>query len=467
MIIGFLKTHLFNKNLSYNLGLCRILFYGLALEELWAKTYMVEVFYYFQFIPRELWTPVGIFNFYPKQMMFSLIESHMILNLLCVFLFFAMIGFITRISAFMSFILALLLLGYPNNFGTVYDSDCLFLVVSFVLIFSNMGSVLSIDNFLRRKKNLSNQDKKLNLFWSLWTVKLIVALTCLFYFTSGIQKLRFSGLDWFFSNHMAISFMHTGHPVGLFLSKFSVFSIFVAFSGLITQIFSFLPIIYSRFVLFFLILFCLFHIILDLTFGTHFDKHFIVLVFLFPWGNLLPQLPGSFKGHFWSSFSDVCKSKLRRGHWFLIAIISFVSFFVIIMSLYTPYTLRHLLYPFSTTTMYAWIDKEPIKRKVIFIVDKNNRQKRLKQSEIWPLTYDKLFTKFRSLEKDKAGGKQKMGAILRKIKESQFTFNKGLYSLEFIKKIKLAHCFWDTAENYILRPYQPDYCETLVEEDFL
>ena len=464
MLQKIIKTYFFNKNPSYNLGFCRILFYGLALGELWSKTYKVEVFYYFQWLPKELWTPVGVFNFYPKDMMFSLTETHMLLTLLCVFLFLAMIGFLTRISAFMSFILALLFLGYPNNFGTVYDSSCLFLVVSFVLIFSNMGGNLSIDNLLRKKKNLSEKDKELNLFWNLWTVKLITTLTCLFYFTSGIQKLRISGLDWFFSDHMAITFIHTGHPIGLFLSKFFIFSKIAAFLGFATQILAFIPIIYSRITPLFLILFCLFHIIIDLTLGSHFQMHTIVLVFLFPWGSLLPQLSGNFKGYFWPSFLKIYKLQLKSKDWIIVAMIFLVGFFVITMSVYAPWTLRHI-YPFSTTTMYAWIDKEPIKRKVVFIVDRDNRKRRVQRKEIWPLTYDKLFSKIKSIERDK-NGQKKIKDILEKTQQFQTFFNKGVWTLEFIKKITLEHCFWHTTKNYVLRPYQPDYCKVFVEKDF-
>ena len=312
MSLDLLKNLLFPKKPFYNLGVCRILFYGLTLKELWSNTYTVKLFYHSQLLPRELWTPVGIFHLYPKDMLFSLIESHLLLNLLCVCLFFTMIGFLTRFSSFMSFILALLLLGYPNNFGAAYNSNNLFLVTLFVLIFSNAGHSLSVDNLLKNRKAY-NENNKLFMCWSLWTIKLITSLTCLFYFTSGLQKLRLSGLDWVFSDQMAISFMHLGHPVGLFLSQLSIFSIVVAFLGLFTQICSFLPIFLPRLTLLFFFLFCLFHIIIDVTFGTHFVNHWTVLVFLFPWGNLLPQFKGNFRGSFWLSFVAVYKSKKYGG----------------------------------------------------------------------------------------------------------------------------------------------------------
>ena len=465
MYMSNLKKLLFNHNLFYNLGFCRILFYSLTLHELWASSYKVEKFYYYQLIPKDLWTPVGIFKFYPQGLVFSLMESHILLNICCVFLFFTMIGLITRISAIVSFILALLLLGYPNNFGTIYDTHCLFLVVLFVLIFSNMGDTLSIDNFLKKKS--INRDKKLDLCWSLWTVKLITTLICLFYFTSGIQKLRVSGWDWLLSDHMSISFMHMGHPIGLYLSQFSVFCHLTALLGLITQVGAFLPIFYSWLVPLFFVLFCLFHIIVDVTFGSHFQTHFYALVFLIPWGNLLPWLPGNFTGCFWPSVLGILKDskwKIKKG--LVLGITSLVGVFVITMSLYAPWTFQHL-YPFSTTTMYAWIDKEPIKRKMIFVMDRDNKKRLLKQSEIWPLTYDKLFSKFKALEKEE-GGKQRMKDILRELKRSQPLFNEKVNgrSLESIKKIMLSHCFWETSKKYISNRQQPDYCDIVIEEKF-
>ena len=414
---ALLKNFLFPKNYIYNLGLCRILFYGLALEEVWAKTYLVQKFYQYQLIPRELWTPVGLFHFYPKDLVFSELQIYLLLHTLGLFLFFAMIGFFTRISACISFVLAFLFLGYPNNFGTVFDSDCLFLVTLFILIFSNMGSFLSVDNFFR--KTWSKKEEEFQLFWAFWTIKLIITLVCLFYLTSAIQKLRFSGSDWFLSDHMSISFIHMGFPIGIYLSQFLLFSKFTALSGLITQILAFIPIFYSRANLLFFYLFALFHIIVDVTFGTHFNKHFIVLLFLIPWGNFLQSEKNKklklelFNKGFWLSFLSFLKiKKPRLKNSIILTVMSVLSFFTIFMSLYAPYIKKHL-YPFSTTTMYAWIDKEPIKRRIIFVVDKDNKRRKLEKTEIWPLAYDKLFSKVKALEKEK-DFEEKMRVILTK-----------------------------------------------------
>ena len=453
------------KKPCYNLGLCRILFYGAVLQKLWA--FGVDKFYYYQLLPKELWTPVGIFNFYPKDMMFSLAESHILLKLLCLFLFFSMIGFLTRISAFISFILALLLLGYPNNFGTVSNSTCLFLVTAFILIFSNMGATLSVDNLLRKKRELNKKDKEWNLIWDLCIIKLIITLTCLFYFTAGLQKLRVSGLDWFYSDHLSILMIDQRYPIGMYLSQFLTLNKILAFLSLLIQCLSFIPIIYSRAVLFFCMSFFLFHISIDTILGSHFSFHFRVLLFLIPWGWLLPQHSGSFKER---PLRPLLMDQLKQG-WTLhsssiFIITSLISSFTIIMSLYAVITFKHL-YPFSAVTMYAWIDKEPIKRKVIFITDKDNKKRQVERKEMFPLRYYGLFFHLKSLEK-KEDGKKKIEEILLKIQKSQALFSPlgKFHNFNDIKKMSLEHCFWRTTKNYLSQPDKPDYCKAWIEQDF-
>ena len=237
------------------------------------------------------------------------------------------------------------------------------------------------------------------------------------------------------------------------------------------QILSFIPIIYVRATTLFFILFFLFHIIIDITFGSHFDRHFIVVfVFLIPWGDVLPGLPGNFKGRFWSFVSlPVLWGRGLKKKAIIVCLFS-VSLFVFTMSVYAPYSLRHL-YPFSTTTMYAWIDKpdQPIKRKVIFVVDRDDRKRLVKRAEIWPIAYSKIFSKFREWERTgtKEEALEKIKTVLRKIQKAQPVFNyKGVHSFEFIKTMTLEHCYWNTAKGYILHPNQPDHCRVVVEESF-
>ena len=58
--------------------------------------------------------------------------------------------------------------------------------------------------------------------------------------------------------------------------------------------------------------------------------------------------------------------------------------------------------------------------------------------------------------------------ILKEIKKSQPLYSAKINrkSLEFIKKIRLSHCFWETSENYIFNRQQPDYCDIVIEKEF-
>ena len=397
-------------------------------------------------------------------MMFSLIEVHILFKLLCLFLFFSMIGFLTRTSAFISFILALLLLGYPNNFGKTFDSACLPLVTAFILIFSNMGASLSIDSLLRKKRKLNKKDKEWNLIWDLWIIKLIITLTCLFYFTAGLQKLRISGLDWFYSDQLSIVFLSQGQAVGMYLSQFLIFNKILAFLALLLQCLSFIPIIYPRAVLFFCISFFLFQISTDITLGLYFSLHYRVLLFLIPWGWLLPQHSGSFKERpLRPLLMDQLKQGWKKLHSPSVFIItSLISSFTIIMSLYAVIAFKPL-YPFSTTAMFAWKHKEPLKGSILFITDKNNKKRRVEAKEIWPLLRSrKLFSHLKSLEK------KQIEEILLKIQKTQTLFSPlgKFHNFNDIKKMSLEQCFWRTTKNYLSQPDKPDYCEAWIEQDF-
>jgi len=446
----------FKTDPAYNIGFARILFFGALLRNMWASDYFVESFYFLQQLPKEFWTPTGVFKILPPPpLYFSLEEVYILQNIMCLSLFFCMIGFLTRFSATCSFLLMLMLLGYSRNFGHIYDGDSLLLVTLFVLIFSNMNSHLSIDNLL--KKNLAN--KKFVLLGNLWTLKIITTLTCLFYFTSGIQKLRLSGLDFVFSDHLAISLFYMGHPLGVFLSQFSLVCKSLGFLSLLLQLVSFVPIFRSRFTNLFLLLFVLFHITIDITLGNHFRRHFLVLVFLVPWGDLIPSLSGRLKGDFSSSLLKFYKEMklkevLQMGLWLL------VGAFVIGMSLYAPYSLKHI-YPFSTTTMYAFKYAIPYKKRMLVLHDKFGKERPITPQELFPLK-NRIYGRFLRLEKQPQPV-AKTKQILEKLREPPF--NKW-HSLKEATKISLKHCFWKTTKDYASRPKKPDTCKTFAEKIF-
>lgn len=132
------------------------------------------------------------------------------------------------------------------------------------------------------------------------------------------------------------------------------------------------------------------------------------------------------------------------------------------MSLYAVIAFKPL-YPFSTTAMFAWKHKEPLKGSILFITDKNNKKRRVEAKEIWPLLRSrKLFSHLKSLEK------KQIEEILLKIQKTQTLFSPlgKFHNFNDIKKMSLEQCFWRTTKNYLSQPDKPDYCEAWIEQDF-
>ena len=384
---------------SYNLYFSRILFYGYAFLYTWRSSHFwAEYFYYYQSLSQEIWHPTGIFKFY--MFSFSHLQIYLLFKLLCLFLLFSAIGFLTRISSAMCFILGLFLYSYwLVNFGAVFNSKALFLVVSFVLIFSNMGDRLSVDALFKN----SNRKQSFQLLWNVWTIRLISLLTFLFYFTCGLQKIRHSGLNWVLSDHLAINLLDQGLPLGIFLSQFLIFSRFQAFAGLSVQLLSFIPILFPRTIPLFVVLTSLFCLFLHITVEPNYLLHFSVLIFLVPWGDCFSKIPGHFKDTaFLQCFKTTPRFNLKNK--IILAILFIVSIFVITMAVLTPYTKNQHFYPFSKTTIFSHIDTIPIERRKIFIVDQDNTKRLLSEKELSKSIQTGLFYMLKSIKK--WGGKE-------------------------------------------------------------
>ena len=399
---------------------------------------------------------------------FSHLQIYLLFKLLCLFLLFSAIGFLTRISSAVSFILGLFLYSYfLVNFGPVFNSKALFLVVSFVLIFSNMGDRLSVDALLKS----NNRKQSFQLFWNVWTIRLISLLIFLFYFTSGLQKIRLSGLDWVLSDHLAISLLDQGLPLGVFLSQFLILSHCQAFAGLSVQLLSFIPILFSRTIPLFVVLTSLFCLFLHITIEPYYGFHFSVLIFLVPWGDCFSKIPGNFKDIAFLQCFFKTTPRLNLKNKIILVILFIVSAFVIIMAVLTPYTQNQHFYPFSKTAMFSHTDTIPIKRRKIFIVDQDNTKRLLSEKELSKSIQTGLFYILKSIKKQKNRGgveEQLIHNILIKIKNNQAPFDQlnEFPSFKFVKQISFENCFWATSKKYLSNPKKHDYCEVILQKTF-
>lgn len=121
------------------------------------------------------------------------------------------VGLFSRTASAVACAAGLYLLGLPHNFGQTYHFDALLVIIFGMLAFARIGDAWSIDALLRRaglpawKQELAGQEASpapsAEYRWPLRVVWLALALVL---FAAGVSKLRHSGLEWVFSDTMAI-----------------------------------------------------------------------------------------------------------------------------------------------------------------------------------------------------------------------------------------------------------------------
>jgi hypothetical protein len=180
-----------------NLGVCRLLFCGLLL------IYFFPVHYDgWATIPRSFYDPVWPFE---KFHIPILPDPWLALAaaLWKASLFLACVGFCTRISTALSFVLGAYLIGVPYNFGKTDHMTALVVFTLGFLALAPSGDAWSADAFIRRRwSGVAPATASGEYRWPVRAVWLTMALVFL---AAGMAKVIQGGRAWVFSEHMEIT----------------------------------------------------------------------------------------------------------------------------------------------------------------------------------------------------------------------------------------------------------------------
>lgn len=180
-----------------NLGLCRALFFG----ALFILYYDVN-FARWAESPASTWIPVWIFELLHLPLLPAGALAAMHVALL-VSLGLACLGLFTRVSTASSLVLGLYLVGLSNNFGKVSHSGALAVFVIGIMALSRCGDAFSLDRLIWRRGERESDSGEYT-----WPVRAVWVLFALIFFGAGSSKLRHSGLEWVFSDNLAILLIH-------------------------------------------------------------------------------------------------------------------------------------------------------------------------------------------------------------------------------------------------------------------
>lgn len=188
----------FEPAAATNLGVSRIIFFGVL-----AAFYMPHDFAVWGSVSPTLFQPIWLFDqfrvpvFSTATLTFLEIAWKLSLVLACV-------GLCTRTSSGVAAVLGTYLLGLPHNFGQLYHFDALIVISFWILAFSRAGDAWSIDGLMRTARHVDGPSLPAVSPEYTWPGQLMLTALSLVFFAAGVAKIWASGVEWVFSDHLAM-----------------------------------------------------------------------------------------------------------------------------------------------------------------------------------------------------------------------------------------------------------------------
>jgi predicted DCC family thiol-disulfide oxidoreductase YuxK len=186
----------FTPGPATTLGACRVLFFGSLFVWQWRHDFSQWGAYSSVF-----WMPVSMFTlgipaFSPEMIAWIQLTWKAALLL-------SAIGLFTRPAMTVAFVLGTYLMGLPHNFGQTQHFDTLVVFASGALALSRAADACSVDALIaaaaRRSPELPRDDPEYT-----WPIRFVWVAMSLIFCAAGIAKLRHSGLEWIFSDNLAM-----------------------------------------------------------------------------------------------------------------------------------------------------------------------------------------------------------------------------------------------------------------------
>ena len=183
-----------------NLGLTRALVSGLFL---WS--HLSWDFSHWLNISDAFWLPVPLIH----ALGIDIPSPAFVLVLQRVFFIALSLGFIglfSRAAFAVTFLSGLYLFGMRQSFGFVEPAEGHFFIMFGIFAMSRCGDAFSVDSLVRRWRGRNHriQEKAARGTYS-WPVRLMQLLFVSVFFAGGVAKMRLGGLDWIFSDNLALT----------------------------------------------------------------------------------------------------------------------------------------------------------------------------------------------------------------------------------------------------------------------
>jgi hypothetical protein len=189
----------FEPGPAVTLGVCRILFFGTLL--LWQLPHDFAPWGAYSAV---FWMPIWLFDTLGLHPM-SPTALTWLQQIWKVSLFLSAAGLFARPAMIVAFAAGTYLMGLPHNFGQTQHFDTLVVFACGALAVSRAADALSVDAWLASRRRgdarvtVPPDDGEYT-----WPVRFVWVMMALIFCAAGISKLRHSGVEWIFSDNLAM-----------------------------------------------------------------------------------------------------------------------------------------------------------------------------------------------------------------------------------------------------------------------
>ena len=193
----------------------------------------------------------------------------------------ALVGFFTRASLFLFALGTWIFVAHLFSYGDRHHTEALFCIFLMLLAFAPSGERLSVDALLRRRRDIAPRATSDVAIWPLKVVHVLLALT---YFSAGMSKVLFSGLQWVngytLQGHTFGDALQRGHPVGIWLAQQHTLAVALSYFTILLEVFFFVSLFTPRLAPLFFLAALGFQVGLYVSAGYDFFQHMVLLVLL-------------------------------------------------------------------------------------------------------------------------------------------------------------------------------------------
>jgi uncharacterized membrane protein YphA (DoxX/SURF4 family) len=282
------QAYWFPKTTTLNLSICRIVV--VATQLLWFRPSLDDQLNLLEknseFIDPQVFIR-AISAVVPRDLIFTPATFIVLYWVTVVAGIASLVGLFTRPSVLIFALGNWLFIAHKYSYADIHHPEAIFFIFLMFLAFSPSGGRLSIDAVIRRRRDRlahNLEDASGLVETATWPLKLVYVLLAMTYFSTGLSKLLYGGLEWMnvytMQAYIFQDAIRRDIPLGIWMAQQYIPCLFLSVFTILFELFFFVALIIPRTGPYFLISGVLFQMGLFLVAGHDFFQHIVLLMLL-------------------------------------------------------------------------------------------------------------------------------------------------------------------------------------------